>query len=116
MTRGGIQVVARTEAECASLAELARRSAANGVQEKLVDQRELREIEPATLGLQALHAPEGSSFDAAAYVAALLQDAVTAGATIRYDTRVERVHDATPSPPRPGPVTLATSRGPVDAR
>lgn len=115
MTQGGILVVARTETECMTLAELARRSVANGVQARLVDQRELREIEPATLGLQGLHAPEGASFDAAGYVAALLQDAVMAGATIHYDTRVTAVHDAAVAAPRSGPITLATTRGPVDA-
>src|SRR5213596_251968 len=63
MVQGGILIVARTETERATLAELHRRAQGNGVQSRLVDERELREIEPHATGIAGLHAPEGASFD-----------------------------------------------------
>ena len=62
MVEGGILIVARTEAERATLAELHRRAQANGVQSRIVGESEIREIEPHARGIEALHAPEGASF------------------------------------------------------
>src|SRR5881396_2184805 len=79
MVEGGILIVARTEAERTTLAELHRRAQGNGVQSRLVDERELREIEPHVKGMAGLHAPEGASFDSSRYVEVLLDDARAAG-------------------------------------
>jgi (S)-2-hydroxyglutarate dehydrogenase len=103
MTEGGILVVARTEAERATLVELQQRAQGNGVQSRLLIEDEIRVIEPHARGLAALHAPEGASFDAPTYVRSLLADAVAAGAEVRYGVAVRRVREQ----------QLETSDGPL---
>lgn len=93
MMQGGILVAARTEAELTVLSELKRRADANGVQATLVDEQDMREIEPHARGLQALHAPEGASFDSAAFVESLLSDAASHGARLHYGARVTSLSD-----------------------
>ena len=88
LEQGGILVVGRDDAEMATLRELERRARANGVQARLLDAAGMREVEPHVEGVGALHAPEGASFDAAAYVRALAEDATRAGARIAYGARV----------------------------
>src|SRR5438105_14691342 len=61
MAEGGILIVARTEAERATLGELHRRAQGNGVQSRIVGGVEIRDIEPEARGIEALHAPEGAS-------------------------------------------------------
>ncbi|MHB8584829.1 MAG: L-2-hydroxyglutarate oxidase [Thermoplasmatota archaeon] len=127
--QGGILIVARTEAERATLAELQRRAKGNGVEARLVDAPTIREIEPAASGIEALHAPEGASFDARAYVHALTSDALVAGAEILYDTKVIGIEDpalplgaagsdGAPAPTKRGDdgVTVVTSKGRLTAR
>ena len=91
MQQGGILIVARTDAERATLAELDRRAQANGVRTTRVDERGITEIEPHARGIEALSAPEGASFDAPAYVAALLEDARAAGARVEFGVSVRRI-------------------------
>ena len=91
MQQGGILIVARTDAERATLAELDRRAQANGVRTARVDERGITEIEPHARGIEALSAPEGASFDAPAYVAALLEDARAAGARVEFGVAVRRI-------------------------
>jgi len=79
MVQGGILVVARTDAERQTLAELHRRAQANGVESRLVSEDEIRRIEPHAAGIEALHAPEGASFDAQGFVRMLLREARNAG-------------------------------------
>lgn len=109
--QGGILVVARSEPECATLAELHRRAEANGVISRIVDEREIRSIEPAAHGLQALHAPEGASFDSRAYVEALLAEAVARGARVMYGAGVERIRDVSLADAGPAPITVTTAIG-----
>lgn len=94
MTEGGILVVAQTERECQTLAELDSRARANGVVARLVGEREIERIEPHASGIQALHAPEGASFDAPRYVQELLADAERHGARVLYNTRVQGIEDS----------------------
>jgi len=91
MEQGGILIVARSDAERATLAELHRRAQANGVRTTRVDERGITEIEPHARGIEALSAPEGASFDAPAYVAALLDDARAAGAQVEFGVAVRRI-------------------------
>ena len=105
---GGILVVARTEREMQTLAELDARATANGVEHRLLDERGLRELEPAAAGIGALHAPEGASFDAPAYVKVLLDQVVARGGEVRYGTSVT-------APLPSSPVPLHTSTGPIFA-
>jgi (S)-2-hydroxyglutarate dehydrogenase len=93
MVEGGILIVARTDAERATLAELHQRARGNGVQSRLVPEDEIQKIEPAARGIEGLHAPEGASFDSPAYVGALLADATAAGAQIRYGITVRGVSE-----------------------
>ncbi len=113
MRQGGILVVSQTEAEGATLRELHRRAQANGVESRLVGPDEISQIEPHARGLMALHAPEGASFDAPAYVRALLEDACRTGASVVYNTRVFRVEDPSLEREKRSPVRLETSVGRV---
>lgn len=110
MFQGGILVVARQEHETATLAELLRRAQANGVEAHILSAAELRRVEPAASGIQALHAPEGASFDAESYVRSLLEDAKAAGAELRLSTAVRSIAEDGAG------VTLNTTAGPLTAR
>ena len=88
MQQGGILIVARTDAERATLAELHRRAQGNGVESCLVGEEEIRRIEPHAWGIAALHAPEGASFDAPAYVRSLLAEA----RAVKTDQEIERIY------------------------
>jgi len=91
VVQGGILVVAKTDAERETLAELQRRARANGVQAGLVSEREIREIEPHARGIEGLHAPEGASFDSRRYVEVLLEEARSAGASVHFGVRACRI-------------------------
>ncbi len=111
MRQGGILVIARTQAECTTLAELWRRAKTNGVQADLIDGPGIREIEPHAEGLQALHAPEGASFDAARYVETLVSDATAQGARVLYNVRVLGIDDPSLTRATTAPIRLRTSVG-----
>src|SRR5437764_1098995 len=96
MEQGGILIVARSDAERATLAELHRRAQANGVRTTRVDERGITEIEPHARGIEALSAPDGASFDAPAYVAALLEDARAAGARVEFGRDAYRLAQVQP--------------------
>lgn len=101
MQQGGILVVASRDGQRDTLGELARRSAANGVQARLVEGDEIPEIEPYATGVAALHAPEGASLDARGYVHALCDDAMRDGARFLFDARVTAIDDAALAAPDP---------------
>lgn len=107
MTQGGILIVARTEIERGTLAELHGRAQGNGVQSRIVGEEEIRAIEPHARGIAGLHAPEGASFDAPAYVRSLLAEAADRGVRVRYGTAVRRVQEGTSA------VEVVTSDGTV---
>ena len=107
MVQGGILVVARTDAERQTLAELHRRAQANGVESGLVSEDEIRRIEPHATGIEALHAPEGASFDAQGFVRTLLREAQECGARVQYGTQVRGLR---PDPAERG-VTVITDTG-----
>src|SRR5205807_965692 len=111
MEQGGILIVARSDAERATLAELHRRAQANGVRTTRVDERGITEIEPHARGIEALSAPDGASFDAPAYVAALLEDARAAGARVEFGVAVRRIVE----PGGTSPARVLTSNGSRDA-
>lgn len=108
VVQGGILVVAKTDAERATLAELRRRARANGVRAGLVSEREIREIEPHARGIEGLHAPEGASFDSRRYVEALLDEARSAGARVHFGVRARRIVEG---PAGGHPVRVDTSDG-----
>ncbi|MBI2078691.1 MAG: L-2-hydroxyglutarate oxidase [Euryarchaeota archaeon] len=104
--QGGILVVAQDETEIATLKELARRAAANGVAARNVDGGDIPNLEPEARGVQALHAPEAASFDARSYVHALASDALAAGAEFLYDRKATAIDEG----------RAATSKGPISAK
>ena len=107
--QGGILVVASDESEIPTLEELQRRSAENQVEARIVDGREILEIEPCAVGVAALHAPEGASFDSSAFVGSLLDAAASRDATVMYGTRVLALVDAN------GSARLQTNAGVLEA-
>jgi len=109
MVQGGILIVARTDAERATVTELHRRAQGNGVQSRIVSAEEIREIEPHAVGIAGLHAPEGASFDSSRYVEVLLEDARAAGAQVRFGVAVGEISETSAG------VRVATSDGPWEA-
>lgn len=78
----GIVIAARTPEEVATLEELHKRGTANGALTKLLSRTELLELEPNAGGISALHAPQGASLDARAFVLSLADDARSTGVRI----------------------------------
>lgn len=103
---GGILVVARTEAERATLAELKRRADGNGVDARMLDAEGLRAQEPHATGIEALHARDAMSFHPEGYMIALAGDARKAGVELRYGWRVRAIEEG----------RARTNRGDVAAR
>lgn len=91
---GGILVVARNSMEIETLQVLEERARANGTKVRMLEAGDIPEVEPYARGVSALHALDGGSFDAAAYVRALEADATRAGATFLYDCRVRAIEEA----------------------
>jgi L-2-hydroxyglutarate oxidase len=94
MQQNGILIVAQNDADRAVLRELHGRAQANAVRAHLLDSNALRELEPHAVGVEALHAPDGASFDAPAYVLSLLAQARQDGTEVRCGTLVRRIEPA----------------------
>jgi (S)-2-hydroxyglutarate dehydrogenase len=108
--RCGKLVVATTEAELAALDELHRRSQANRVPGvKLVDEGELKEIEPNVAGVRGLHSPATGIVDFRRVAEAFADDVIRMGGSIETSTRVLDIR------PRGSIVELETTRGRVEA-
>jgi L-2-hydroxyglutarate oxidase len=109
LLEGGILVVAQSEEQRAVIEELKRRSAANGVDARVVDAKEIKDIEPHAEGETALHAPEGASLDSGAYVARVIAEAQGAGCKVHWGVAVRSLteHGRT--------VELATLAGTISA-
>jgi L-2-hydroxyglutarate oxidase len=116
MFQGGILVVASAEEGIPILRELKRRADANGVQSRIVDAAELRAIEPHATGVQALHAPEGASFDSGAFVQQLMSDAAGLGVTARFRVQVLSIEERISMGGMPPSVRAWTTDGPYYAR
>jgi L-2-hydroxyglutarate oxidase LhgO len=67
------------------------------------------------VGIQALHAPEGASFDSATFVRRLLDDAAALGATCEYGVRVLSVDDSPMENRHRAAVRARTTRGTREA-
>ena len=106
----GKLVVASDESELERLATLHARATANGlVGLQIVDERGIREIEPAVRGIRAVWVPEAGIVSYSRMAAALVEDLTAAGVDFRYSAEVRRVHlDA-------GSARLATTAGSVSA-
>jgi L-2-hydroxyglutarate oxidase len=79
----GKVIVAVREDELERLHELHRRATANGVPGvRLLDERELRDIEPSAKGIAALHSPVTAITDFGAIAASYARDIVAANGTV----------------------------------
>jgi L-2-hydroxyglutarate oxidase len=105
----GKLVVASDEGELDRLASLHARGTANGlVGLKIVDERGIREIEPAVRGIRAIWIPEAGIVDYTRVAAALVEELTAARVDFRYGAEVGRIHlDAN--------ARLETTAGPVSA-
>lgn len=102
----GKVVVATREEELGRLDALLERGRANGVPGlRLLDARELREIEPHVAGLRAIHSPRTAIVDFPAASRALLARVRGAGGAVRFGARLRAVAE------EPGGLRLATDAG-----
>jgi L-2-hydroxyglutarate oxidase LhgO len=110
--RCGKVVVATDESELARLDELFARATKNGVPGlALLDEDELREVEPAVRGVRALHSPATGVVDFRRVAGSLASEITAAGAAIHTNAAVE-------SMPRTetGALRLQTKAGSLEAR
>jgi len=86
----GKLVVAVDESELPALAEIERRSIANGVPDlaRVDDPTRLREIEPHVAGVAAVHSPHTAAVDYAAITEAMAQDVRAAGGSTLLHSEV----------------------------
>ena len=90
--RCGKVVVATDETEVARLHDLFSRAAQNGVPDvALLDEQELREVEPSVRGVRALHSPATGVVDFRKVAGAMAREITEAGAVIHTSSAVERM-------------------------
>src|ERR1044072_4662136 len=100
----GKVVVAASDAELPRLEELHRRGIANGLQNlEMIGPERLKELEPHTTGIKALHVPETGIVDYRKVAAAYAEGIRNAGGDIRLSQRVVGILNP------PGEIVLQTS-------
>ncbi len=89
--RCGKLIVATSEAQCATLDEIAAHAAANGVDDLVrLDRHEARAMEPALQAVAALYSPSTGIIDSHGYMLSLLGQAEAHGALLALCSRVTR--------------------------
>ena len=102
----GKVVVATSQEELPRLEELHRRGIANGLQNlEIIGPKRLKELEPHTTGIKALHVPETGIVDYRKVAAAYAEKIRNAGGDIRLSQRVVGILNP------PGEIVLQTSGG-----
>lgn len=90
--RCGKVVVATDETEVPRLQDLFSRATQNGVPDvALLDEQELREVEPSVRGVRALHSPATGVVDFRKVAGAMAREITEAGAVIHTSSAVERM-------------------------
>ncbi len=89
--RCGKVVVATREDELPRLANLAERAQANGVEHERIGPERLRELEPHSAGLAALHVPESGIVNYPGVCTALARQIRARGGVLQLGVRVERL-------------------------
>ncbi|MDI6631407.1 MAG: L-2-hydroxyglutarate oxidase [Thermoanaerobacteraceae bacterium] len=85
----GKVIVTKNEREVETLLELEKRARANGADVKIVDEKELREIEPyARTVHRALYSPNTVVIDPQEVLARLLEDAAACGIEVRFGVKL----------------------------
>jgi L-2-hydroxyglutarate oxidase LhgO len=103
----GKLVVARRDDELSALAEIERRAVANGVPDlRRLSADRIREIEPAAVGVAALHSPRTAIVDFRAVARAIAADLRDAGHAVRLGFEVTTVRR-----PSGGGVVVSSSAG-----
>lgn len=106
----GKVVVATEQSELPRLQTLYERGVANGVPElSLIDPERLREIEPHSAGIKAIHSPRTAIVDFPGVAARLAELIVAAGGEVRTGVAVEGIQGTGSG------VTVSTSAGPLEA-
>ncbi|HNV85652.1 MAG TPA: L-2-hydroxyglutarate oxidase [Candidatus Omnitrophota bacterium] len=106
MEECGTLVSARTEKECCvleKLLDMGMQCEVPGL--KIITQKELKEREPASLGIAALFSPQGATVDAPALMEALTQEAKGLGIRYRFGTKVTGIDGK----------TVSTNQGKIEA-
>jgi L-2-hydroxyglutarate oxidase len=86
----GKVVVATDETEVARLEDLFSRATQNGVPDVvLLDEQELREVEPSVRGVRALHSPKTGVVDFRKVAGAMAREITEAGAAVHTNSAVE---------------------------
>ena len=106
----GKVIVAVNESEVERLQDIYQRGLANGVKCELIGKERLAELEPHTVGVQAVHVPEAGIVDYRQVCLKLGEVINTAGVDIRTNTRVTNIDKRAKS------VVLETTTGPVESR
>ncbi len=107
---GGILIVGSTEAEFATIEELAKRGHENGTTIEILEEDRIREYEPHAVGIMGLLALDAASIDSRGYVQTLASDASNAGAKLLYDTKVKSINESEEI------VVANTNKGPIRAK
>lgn len=95
LERNGKLVVATADDELGRLGDLYARASANGVPGlRRLDARELREVEPAAVGVAAIHSPSTGVVDFAGVVAALARDLADGGTPIHTSWPVRQIRQS----------------------
>lgn len=106
----GKVIVAVSEDEFPALERIFERGKANGVRCELIDQARLRELEPHTAGVRAIHVPEAGIVDYRQVCERLAQHIRAAGSEILLEAHVLKMHVGADD------VTLETTAGEVRAK
>jgi (S)-2-hydroxyglutarate dehydrogenase len=107
----GKVVVATSESELGALAELLRRGQANGIPKiEEIGPERLREIEPHTRGIKALHVPGTGIVDYATVARKYAELIRASGGVVKTGTRVTGIRE------RDGERIIQTTRGEVRAK
>ncbi|MEO2016696.1 MAG: L-2-hydroxyglutarate oxidase [Fuerstiella sp.] len=105
----GKVIVATHESQFAALDNILDRGQQNGVNCAIIDQDQLRELEPHTAGIKAIHVPDAGIVDYPGVCAKLSEILDHRGAVIRLGSRVVEIRQTTDA------VTLVMPDGAVDA-
>ncbi len=105
----GKVVVAANAAEQVQLSELAKRCEANGVRAELIDQEQLRELEPHVAGMAALHVLDTGVVNYAQVCRSFAQEIEAANGAIRVGCEVTGATETASA------VVLETTNGPIEA-
>ena len=105
----GKVIVATKEEQFTALDNIFSRGQQNGVKCEIIGQDRLKELEPHTAGIRAIHVPEAGIVDYPGVCTKLGEILESRGAEIRFNSRVVNIRQATDS------VTLVTPDGAVEA-